>query len=240
MVLRLKECEVLLAQIVQTCPLHNGLPFFLYEFIFSKSFWKVLKTFFQKGFQAGSKGRALGALPFLPLVQSRPDDGAETGVFGDDEPHSEVGGKPLEHPTDGGDGGEVARQHDICNALAPRGEDGHHEDGLRHHVGDAQGNIVTVGQIAEIAEVGGGEVDAHLGELPLLGDILDGQVDLAQVAALAELLDVGNGVHAQDLFGQTQEGTAAHARTAQILNGGGAVGGLFWRVPEPYPCPCSR
>ena len=41
------------------------------------------------------------------LVQSRTDDGAEAGVFGDGELDAEIVGQALENAANGGDGGEV-------------------------------------------------------------------------------------------------------------------------------------
>ena len=52
----------------------------------------------------------------------------------------------------------------------------------------------------------------------MLGDVLDAQVNVVEVAVGAELLDVVNAVHAQKLAGEADHRSAANARSAKVLD----------------------
>lgn len=157
------------------------------------------------------------SLPLLKAAECRTDDCAELSVVGDLEIHVKMSLQAAENIAHRLHGGEVAGKDDVAQLKAAGGKNGDHGDGFRNHVGNSEGQVVAIGQVADIAEIGRGEIVLDFRKKAAVRHFTDAQVNLAQVTGFAELLDMGNVIHSQELFGQAKQGSPADTSAAEVI-----------------------
>ena len=125
-------------------------------------------------------------------MERRADNRGKLGVFGDDKVDVKAIVERQQTVTDGGYRAEVARQYDVAQTKVTRRKNCHHSYGFRYHIGDSERNIVLIGNIAQLAEVGGGQFLVYAVIIVFIRDILDAKIHVSKVTALAKLLDMVN------------------------------------------------
>ena len=128
------------------------------------------------------------------------DDGTEAGVFRDNEIHIEHTVKGFEDLRGLRYGGKVAGEDNVAKAEIACGENADHTNGLEYHIDYTESAVCMCGEIADVSEIGSGHKVLKAGGDVVLCKGVDLYVNVSDIAALGEIVDVVHRVHPEKLF----------------------------------------
>ena len=162
-------------------------------------------------------------LHFPHAVERCADGGGKRCVFGNNKVHAVELLEKLKRLFCGRQHRQRAREHDRIRPAALARQHRHRADGLKHEVHDAEHLVRRcriVGNLGEVRRRGLGREVAHL----LAREVGHRQVDVAEVAVLAELADQRVLVYACRQRAEARERAAAHAAADEVTDLSALVG----------------